>query len=78
VKELRVRSEAAIICDLRFKKEFLTCCSSDRETVHIFKTGESGNTKSKIAFLGGICDYANSEWSFAKVNSPFSSNSVLN
>jgi hypothetical protein len=66
MKEFRRGSDQASICDLNFSQAYLTCCSSDKETIHIFKTIES-NTTSYLNMLGGIIPYAASEWSFAKV-----------
>ena len=73
--EFRRGTTPTTISDLSFDSFscFLTC-TSDKGTIHLFKTGhllkegstESGNTKSYFQYFSTISKLAGSEWSFAQ------------
>jgi len=71
--EFRRGSSKCSIEHLSFDEEgkFLTC-TTDSNTVHIFKVPQkkneaSGNTKSYFSMLSSVVSVAGSEWSFAQV-----------
>ena len=72
--EFRRGTTPTQISDLSFdiESKYLTC-TSDKGTIHIFKTGHllnansaSGNTKSYFSGLSSLVSFAGSEWSFAQ------------
>ena len=71
--EFRRGTTPSAINDLSFdtQSKYLTC-TSDKGTIHIFKTGHllsqgaSGNTKSNFQLLSSVVPIAGSEWSFAQ------------